>query len=346
MEEIELLKRALEIYSPSGQEREMGAYLVAEMAKRGFSASIDGAGNAVGILGSGEREILLLGHMDTVQGFIPVREENGNLFGRGAVDAKGPLCTFIEAAARLDEQSLAHKRIVIVAAVEEECPTSKGAHFILDRYNPAYVIVGEPSGWEGITLGYKGRVRLSYLISKDAAHNAASTKTAAEDAVEFWSKLADVAASFNVGQRVFDQLDCSLLRINSHNDGLTDNASLQVDIRTPVGFDHSLLSAFVDSYPDIGASIKLEGEVPAFRAPKNNPLVRAFVRAIRAHHGEPRFKLKTGTSDMNLAGEKWNVPMVAYGPGDSSLDHTPREFIELGEYQRAISVLASVLRQL
>lgn len=346
MEETELLKRALEIYSPSGEEREIGVYFVEEMRRRGFSASLDGAGNAVGVIGSGEREILLLGHMDTVHGFIPVREEGGKLFGRGAVDAKGPLCAFIEAAARFDEQSLADKRIVIVGAVEEECPTSKGAHFILDRYDPAYVIVGEPSGWDGITLGYKGRVRLSYSITKDAAHTAASTKTAAEEAVEFWNKLAEVAAGFNIEKRIFDQLDCSLVRINSHNDGLADCASLQVDIRTPVGFDHSLLSAFVESYADAGASLKVEGEVPAIRAPKNNLLVRAFVEAIRAHQGGPRFKLKTGTSDMNLAGQRWNVPMVAYGPGDSSLDHTPQEFIVLDEYRRAISVVESVLGQL
>jgi LysW-gamma-L-lysine carboxypeptidase len=262
------------------------------------------------------------------------------------VDAKGPLCAFIEAAARLDEQSLAHKRIVIVAAVEEECPTSKGAHFVLDRYEPDFVIVGEPSGWDGITLGYKGRVRLSYSISKDAAHNAASAKTAAEEAVAFWNKLADLAEGFNAEKRIFDQLDCSLLRINSHNDGLTDSASFHVDIRTPVGFDQSLLSTFIETYPGNGASIQLEGEVPAIRAPKNNALVRAFIQAIRWHQGEPKFKVKTGTSDMNLAGGHWNVPIVAYGPGDSSLDHTPREFIEISEYLRALSVLEGVLGKL
>jgi LysW-gamma-L-lysine carboxypeptidase len=346
MEEIQLLKRALEIYSPSGHEQEIAAYLVDQMAKRGFDASIDGAGNAVGVIGSGSREILFLGHIDTVPGLIEVRAVGDKLFGRGAVDAKGPLCAFIEAAARLDEQSLADKRIVIVAAVEEECPTSKGAHFVLDRYEPDFVIVGEPSGWDGITLGYKGRVRLSYSISKEAAHNAASSKTAAEEAVAFWNRLEESASGFNTEKRVFDQLDCSLLRINSQTDGLADTASLHVDIRTPVGFDLSLLSTFIDSHPHSGAAIALEGEVPAFKAPKNNRLVRAFMQAIRSHHGEPKFKVKTGTSDMNLAGRQWNAPIVAYGPGDSSLDHTAREHIELSEYRRAISVLESVLDQL
>jgi LysW-gamma-L-lysine carboxypeptidase len=40
----------------------------------------------------------------------------------------------------------------------------------------------------------------------------------------------------------------------------------------------------------------------------------------------------------------WQCPAVAYGPGDSDLDHTPQEHILISEYQRAIRVLAEVLR--
>jgi LysW-gamma-L-lysine carboxypeptidase len=36
--------------------------------------------------------------------------------------------------------------------------------------------------------------------------------------------------------------------------------------------------------------------------------------------------------------------MVAYGPGDSTLDHTPEEHVEIAEYGRAVDVLESVLR--
>jgi LysW-gamma-L-lysine carboxypeptidase len=47
---------------------------------------------------------------------------------------------------------------------------------------------------------------------------------------------------------------------------------------------------------------------------------------------------------MNIVGPAWGCPIVAYGPGDSSLDHTPEEHIEWGEYHKAIEVLAQVLR--
>ena len=46
---------------------------------------------------------------------------------------------------------------------------------------------------------------------------------------------------------------------------------------------------------------------------------------------------------MNIVGPRWNCPIVAYGPGDSALDHTPDEHINLDEYLRAIDVLTLAL---
>jgi [amino group carrier protein]-lysine/ornithine hydrolase len=54
--------------------------------------------------------------------------------------------------------------------------------------------------------------------------------------------------------------------------------------------------------------------------------------------------VKSGTSDMNVVGPQWKCPILAYGPGNSSLDHTPNEHLDLAEYQRAIAILAQVLR--
>jgi len=57
----------------------------------------------------------------------------------------------------------------------------------------------------------------------------------------------------------------------------------------------------------------------------------------------PGFVLKTGTSDMNVVAPVWRCPIVAYGPGDSALDHTPHEHVSIDEYWRAILVLEAML---
>jgi LysW-gamma-L-lysine carboxypeptidase len=71
-----------------------------------------------------------------------------------------------------------------------------------------------------------------------------------------------------------------------------------------------------------------------------------MLRAIRAEGGRPKFKLKTGTADMNIVGPAWGCPIVAYGPGDSSLDHTPDEHIQIDEFRKGISVLTRALLEL
>lgn len=60
-------------YSPSGSERRAVEWLVERMKSLGYDdAFIDEAGNAVGVMGSGEKQVVLLGHIDTVVGEIKV----------------------------------------------------------------------------------------------------------------------------------------------------------------------------------------------------------------------------------------------------------------------------------
>ncbi len=49
---------------------------------------------------------------------------------------------------------------------------------------------------------------------------------------------------------------------------------------------------------------------------------------------------------MNVVGPFWGQNIVAYGPGDSRLDHTPQEHIRVAEYMHAIDVLELVLGEL
>ncbi len=334
----------LEIYSPSYHERDAVEYLVAHMNTAGMRAFRDDAGNAVGIAGDGARDIVMLGHIDTHPGFVQVRRDGDILYGRGAVDAKGPLCAFASAAARVG----AHDgwRIVVVGAVEEECPTSKGAHFAKTQYTPAYAIVGEPSGWDRVTLGYKGSLWLEYALTRDNAHSAGQARSANEEAVEFWLRVKKYADEFNVGkQKVFDKLDPTLRGMHSENDGLHEIARLVIGLRLPMDITVAGLEETILEMAG-AAQIKFDTETPAYRADKNNALVRAFLSSIRESGGTPGFTLKTGTSDMNVVGPFWSCPVVTYGPGDSNLDHTPNEHIDLNEYDNAVDVLARVLEML
>jgi [amino group carrier protein]-lysine/ornithine hydrolase len=345
--EVSLLQNLVEIYSPSHAEGEISEFLVATMQEMGFDAYQDGVKNAVGILGKGPKTVILLGHIDTVPGRIPVQVRDGNLYGRGSVDAKGPIACFVAAAARLkDSLRDPNKRVVIIGAVEEEAATSLGAQQALRDFTPPdYCIIGEPSRWNAITMGYKGRLLLDYQLQIPWKHSAAQGKLVCEQAVDYWNSIQAWCSPFNKGKAVFDTLDPSIRSFNSENDGIQEIARLKLGFRLPVGFPVDEFKAFLLQQAN-AAELSFSGGELAVRNGKSNALVKAFLHAIRQHGGDPKFKVKTGTADMNVVAPYWHCPMVAYGPGDSSLDHTPEEHIEIEEYARAIDVLESVLRML
>jgi LysW-gamma-L-lysine carboxypeptidase len=356
--EVELLRGLVAIPSLSGNERAAVEYLCAAMERLGFTTTIDGAGSAIGTIGDGPREIVLLGHIDTVPGHIPVRIEDGVLHGRGSVDAKGPLATFVCAVARAARGThgggagLNGVRLTVIGAVDEE-GASAGAFHVVDRYRPDYALIGEPSGWDAVVLGYRGSMSGTYALRQAGMHSGAPVPTAPQVAVDFWNRVTRHAEAFNAGRGgEFDRLEAKLRAVNSSSDGLYDEVTLQMGFRLPPGLDGEQLTAHLLELAREGADADAEvtldtfEPLPAFRSDKNSPLVRAFLPAIRAEGGKPRFKVKTGTADMNIVGPVWNCPIVAYGPGDSKLDHTPHERLDLDEYLRAIRVLAAALAAL
>ena len=126
--------------SVSGKEHTAAIWLAERAAQLGANqAGLDEAGSVIAVWGSGPRQIVLLGHIDTVPGEIPVRVEDGILYGRGSVDAKGPLACFCDAAAVLG--AVDGWQVVVIGAVEED-RDSIGARSILDQYHPEYLVVG------------------------------------------------------------------------------------------------------------------------------------------------------------------------------------------------------------
>lgn len=341
---LALLPGLLAYYSPTGAEESAAGFLAENMEAMGFTVRRDEVGNVIGSRGTGEHEILLLGHIDTVRGIIPVRWEGDVLYGRGAVDAKGPLACFVAAGAMA--QLMPDWRVTVIGAVGEEGDSRGAKHLCQTLPAPDMVIIGEPSGWDHITLGYKGSCWLRYSLGQMVTHTAASGSSACEIAVDTWNHLVNASMEWNKSKaRLFDQLTPTLRSINTVSDDYYETVEMRIGFRLPPGIDQPALEELLDGVFKEGDKL-MEDFIPAYRAEKNTQLVRAFLSEIRKAGGQPAFSLKTGTSDMNLVGPIWNCPIVAYGPGDSSLDHTPHEHLRISEYLAGVTVLTHVLETL
>jgi len=344
MDDVKFLQELVSIPSVSGDEDLVAEHLSWRMSVLGYDVHRDAVGNVVGEIGDprAEQNIVLLGHIDTVPGLLPVRCEGGYLYGRGSVDAKGPLAAFALSGARVAPRWRA-ARLTVIGCVGEEVE-GVGAHYLAETMTrPTFVIIGEPSSWQGITLGYKGMLSVTFKMKQPSGHGASGRAVPAEAAVTFWNRLTEHTRVFNRGRRwCFDSLDATLRAVNTCSDGLEQGVEMDIGMRIPLGLEVEGLQQQMQEWCGSAELTFPYGEL-AYQAQKNTRLVRALLRSIRREGGRPVFKLKTGTSDMNVVGPAWGCPIVAYGPGDSALDHTPYERIEIGEFRRAISVLARAL---
>lgn len=350
MKPYETLIGLVQRYSPSGEEAAAVHYLVERMQALGFTRAFrDEVGNAVGIMGTGARQIVLLGHIDTVPGEIPVRVEGDVLYGRGSVDAKGPLAAFVDAVAQVG--AVEGWQLVVIGAVDEE-RDSIGARHVVAQYRPAYAIIGEPNNWERIALGYKGSAWAEVTVTRPQRHSASGAQTAAEAAVAFWQAVQALAADFNAGkQRAFDKILPTLRTITAEENAFEQTARLRIGARLPVEVSPEQWYAHLRRLSTVhlgdGCQLQETGyPVPAWKCEKNSGLVRAFLGGIRKKGGRPRFVYKTGTADLNIVAPQWGCPAVVYGPGDSAFDHTPNEHLPLEAYIQARQVLVHVLRSL
>ncbi|MFD0690618.1 M20/M25/M40 family metallo-hydrolase [Actinomadura fibrosa] len=335
---VDLLHAMLSIPSPSGREDELARFLEKAMNDLGMAARRDGAGNVIGDIGAGKGPVvMLLGHLDTVDRPLPVRRERGRLTGRGAADAKGPLAAMITAAAARPSFP---GTIRVAGAVEEERLSRGGEHLARTVAPPDALLIGEPSGWSRVVLGYKGKIDIEYRVTRPATHSTNPVAKASEVAVAFWHGLLEALGPER--DHGAYGLPAATLR-GVHGDAT--EARLDIDCRVPPGFDAAALAGRLRLLAD-GGEVTVVRHVPAVRSARSDPAVRAVTAAIRRHGGTPRPILKTGTSDMNTVAPHWSVPMAAYGPGDGSLDHGDDEHIEIAEYLKGVDVLTTALDEL
>jgi LysW-gamma-L-lysine carboxypeptidase len=340
--------QAVAIPSPSGYEAVLAHHLAERCDPFATNSVVDAAGNLVVDVGTGPLRVLILGHLDTVPGDIPVRREGDTLFGRGSVDAKGPLCCALLAAVRLSASARQALTVSVVGAVEEELPSSRGArHLLATQPEPDLIIIAEPSGWDAVTLGYKGRLRLRLEVEADHRHSSADIPTATEQLLDGIVTLRSFVATANVGiDGVFDRVQLSVTSLEGGNDGLKQRAWAELGFRLPPRFGPDALERRLSELALGSLSVATSGAEIAVRGPRDTVLTRAFRASIRAAGGRPRTKVKTGTSDMNVVAPAWPVPMLAYGPGDALLDHTPDERLEERDLLQALTVLSDVLERL
>ncbi|MEZ3117673.1 [LysW]-lysine hydrolase [Halobaculum sp. MBLA0147] len=360
----ELLADLVATPSVSGDEEAVADRLAAFFADRDRSVRIDAVGNvrAPAPDAAPGEDVLLTSHLDTVPGEVPVRVERvpvadarwggdpavddsretvPELWGRGSVDATGPLVALAAAAVETGAS--------FVGVVGEETDSRGARHLVDDRPAPAAVVNGEPSGWDAVTLGYRGFLRARYEVTTDAVHSSRPEPNAIQHATDWWRRVSESVGDTaeTAPGSVFESVTATPVRIDGGptDDGHAVAATVAAEFRVPPTTTPDAIRDRVAAETDRGDLTWTESIPPTTASPRTE-LARAFRVAVRGAGGDVRLLRKTGTADANLFAAAWDAPVVTYGPGDSALDHTADERVPLPELDRAAGVAATAVERL
>jgi LysW-gamma-L-lysine carboxypeptidase len=355
---VALLLESLRTYSVSTREARLSELLQRRMRERGFGhVRSDAAGNAIGTVGSGHPHVLLCGHMDTVPGFLRVRVEGDRIYGRGAADAKAPMCAMISAASG---SGIPEGMKVTVACVTREEGDSLGVETLIDSGGDYdYAVFGEPAGASRITVGYRGRTAANIRVRTHGGHASSSWAhpSAVDESLSIMTLIKEYEGKNTIAGDHYRSLSASLtmIRGGAYSNVVPKSCVMTFDVRVPPGKATAvvkeeltdLIGEHAQMRGGIDATIEFAGATEPYEAPLDSVVVRSFQRSILKSLGSrPVLTHKTGTGDMNTLAERMGIPCLTYGPADSNLGHTDMEFVDRADYFAAIKVISGALQEI
>ena len=352
---IDFAVKTISTYSPSGSENVLADLIRDELSEQGHQPKIDAAGNVLCEYGVGKTSLLFCGHMDTVPGELPVKNHNGEVYGRGACDAKGALLSLLFAFEDLANSGTKAK-IIFAAVTGEELMSVGLAELIKNNVRTDYAIFGEPGGVSRITVGYRGHVTIRLEVVTPEVHASAPklTTNAAELMFDVYNSIKHGLDAVNSDST--DRVSASLTEISggaAHN-VIPGKVRATIDVRVPVGFSNAealkkinnVVAVCQTSNPDAKISVQLSDATEPYRVKLDSPLVRAFSRSILRTSEKPSMVTKSGTGDMNTYALAYGIDAVTYGPGDAKLSHTSDEHVSFKEIFACTAVLVNATKEL
>ena len=368
---IAFLQRLIRTPGLPGEEAATARLVHQEMEQLGYDdVYTDITGNVIGFIkGQGQAPAIMfnthLDHVDvgdhTAWPFPPFEGtiHNECVWGRGAVDIKGPLSAQVYGVARILAHDTPPAGDIYVSAVVYEERGGLGARYLKHSIDTPLIVIGEPSSNQ-LYRGHRGRNELLVHVKGRSAHASAPNRGA--------NPLYVMAAFLNrlqtLAMRVDPDLGPStvaptLLRTDQRSTNvIPGEAWLTLDWRSiPEESEENILNTLQPILNDClldGTSgtitvphfpmttyTGLTMEIPAGMAPfitrENDPALQAAKGILESLWGHP---IQTGLWKFATDGGNFNGPgitCIGLGPGEESLAHTVNEHIPIEQINIALT---------
>jgi acetylornithine deacetylase len=335
LDPLDLTRRLVDIESLTYNEGAVGEYVDALLQERGFAVERTEVAQPPNSRYSGPRfnlyasygerpEVVLSTHMDTVPPFIPSREDDLFLYGRGACDAKGIMAAQLAAVERLREAGVAAALLFVVG---EERDSAGAREANLHPKGSRFLINGEPTD-NRLALASKGALRAEVRAHGTMAHSAYPElgDSAVHKLVRALDRLLDLELPHveGIGSST---LNIGILEGGRAPNVIADAASAAVLVRL-VGPSQETRKAIEQAVAGL-AEVEFTLEIPFMRLRQVEGLdtmVAAFTTDVPAL-------------------TNWGEPLLL-GPGSIHVAHTPFEKIAKKELLAAVDLYFELAQRL
>ncbi|MGD0548430.1 MAG: M20/M25/M40 family metallo-hydrolase [Terracidiphilus sp.] len=336
LDPIAFTRQLCAIESTTYQEGEVGDFLGNFLAGRGWTvektpveqptenASGGPRWNIYAGMANERPDLVFSTHTDTVPPYIPFREDEEFLYGRGVCDAKGILAAQVAAAEAL--RSAGYKiGLLFVAGEERDSAGAKAANAA--SKGSRFLINGEPTD-NRLALASKGALRAAFRSSGRMAHSAYPElgESAVHKLVKVLARVLEMPLAEQEGVGV-STVNIGQIQGGHAPNVIADRAEAQVLVRT-----------VTDSGPVRAQLTELAGDQAEVEFTLDTPFIR-----LRAVEGLPTMVAKFSTDIPQLS--NWGEPLLL-GPGSIHVAHTPDERLAKRELLEAVELYIKIGKQL
>jgi len=324
---VALAAELLAIQSSTGSESDVVEFVSRWLITRGWSVELQevtkGRANVWAThKGNG---VTLSTHLDTVPPFIPPREADGRLYGRGSCDAKGIAAAMLAAADRLSKSGEQRVDLLMLVGEEQGSDGARAANRL--PATSKYLVNGEPTESK-LASGAKGSQRVTLRFRGRAAHSAYPElgKSAIMPMLELLPTIGrlDLPSDPVLGDTT---VNIGTIRAGTAGNIIPELAEVELMFRL-VG-DVKPVKKMLEKWVGDRAEIEYGSYIPA----QKSHTISGFEVAPVAY-----------TTDIPLL-TKWGKPLL-FGPGSIHVAHTPDEYIAVDELRSAVDAYERITRSL
>ena len=350
----QLLRKMVNIYSPPGKEKDLVDFLYSYLKRHGLPVvrqSVDEERhNLIVEPDDVEAELVLVGHLDTVEAFdlesYEFRLEGETAAGLGTADMKGGCAAMIEAFLTLWENGHTRRPVALALVVGEE-DYGDGAQRLVREYDFSAAIVGEPTDLKPC-LSHYGYLEIQFTTQGKRVH--ASLAPQAANAATAMLRL--LLAFIDHFDRELSDGVYNLRDLTSAHSGFAvpDSCEAWIDLPLPALTNmgeltfqlEELHAGWANAHPEAGAAIHFNTLHAGYELPRKGPLVE-LLQKVYANHGRPftptSFPSHSDANTLWAAG----IKPVLLGPGRLEKAHTAEESVPLAQVTQAAQLYTDLI---